>query len=153
MFLGTPFEGSNKAKWAGLLAHMAKFFPKAGVTETLLDHLKSDSSELEVLGKEFKGWLASRQTPEERQVHIACFCEELPTMTAIADAGRIVSPESAQIGNEKVIPLSADHQGICKFDNFEDPKYKTVLATLRRWVDEIKRTSSEPKPEAVRNSH
>ena len=74
-------------------------------------------------------------------------------MTAIADAGRIVSPESAQIGNEKVITLSADHKGICKFDNFEDPKYKTVLATLRRWVDEIKRTSSEPKPEAVRNSH
>ena len=104
------------------------------MNRNLLDHLKSNSHDLKSLGEEFPKWLVDRQNGAGRRVRVMCFFEELPT----PPVGLIVSRESAQIAGFDYVSLPADHVGMCKFENFEDPKYKTVLYTLRKWVEEIK---------------
>ena len=144
MFMGTPFEGSNTAKWTGLFEKLVELIPMAKTNKTLLDHLQTDSHDLRALGEEFPEWLANRERPGKGRIRVICFFEEFATKL-----GHIVSRESAQIGGNRLFSLPADHTGICKFDNFEDPKYKTVLSVLQSWVDEIKATSSAVKPEVV----
>lgn len=144
MFMGTPFEGSDAARWTGLFERLAKYIPTFTLNKVLLDHLKAESHDLKALGEEFPVWLKNRESPDGAQIRVMCFFEEFAT-----SVGTIVPRESAQIGGNNAVALPADHSGICKYDNFEDPKYKTVLRILERWVEEIKAASSATKPDVV----
>ena len=125
------------AKWANFLERLLKLV-NVNVNKTLLDHLQTDSHDLKALGEEFPKWL------NNRKVHVMCFYEEYPTKLC----GFIVPRTSAEIAGHDAVSLPGNHADMCKFDNFEDPKYKTVLNTLRTWVDEIKAANSakDPKP-------
>ena len=132
--MGTPFEGSDSAKWSGLFERLARLSPLCQINKELLNHLQTDSHDLKILGEEFPKWLNNRQSPAERKVRVMCFFEERPTRSL----GHIVPRASAQIAGYEAVSLPDDHVGMCKFDNFEDPKYKTVLNTLKKWVEEIR---------------
>lgn len=137
--MGTPFEGSDTAKWSSFFKRLSHLLPTASINENLLNNLQTDSHDLKVLGEDFPKWLNNRRNQWERQVHVVCFFEELPTRKW----GHIVPSKSAQLGGHEAVSLPDDHSGICKFDNFEDPKYKIVLNTLRKWMEEIKAASSD----------
>ncbi|KAL8791896.1 MAG: hypothetical protein Q9195_005472 [Heterodermia aff. obscurata] len=142
MFMGTPFEGSDTAKWASLFATMSKILPTAHINEELLEHLRPDSHDLKALGQAFPEWLMNHKGSAKPNIRVICFFEEFPTK----QLGHVVTRESAQCDGCKTISLPADHKGMCKFDNFQDPKYKTVLAVLREWVADIKAASPTAQP-------
>lgn len=73
------------------------------------------------------------------------FHEELST----AGVGHIVPRDSARIDGYNSVALHGDHTGICKFDNFEDPKYKNVRAILEAWIENIKNARKDEDPKAV----
>lgn len=132
--MGTPFEGSDTARWTGFFQRLSSLFPVVTINNTLLDHLKKDSHELKVLGEEFPKYLKNRSGSGRGRAHVACFFEEQPT----TKLGLIVTRDSAQIAGHDSILVPGDHVGICKFVNFEDPKYKTVLNILKQWLEEIR---------------
>lgn len=88
-------------------------------------------------------WLSSRR--RDGEVHLVSFHEELPT----AGAGHVVPRESARIDGYKSVPLHDNHTGICKFDNFKDPKYVVVLSILQEWMEKIKIAGQDDVPKAV----
>ncbi|KAI4177645.1 MAG: hypothetical protein LQ343_000108 [Gyalolechia ehrenbergii] len=137
VFMGTPFGGSDTTEWASFFERLLQVLPVGKFNKTLLEHLKKDSHQLKILGEEFPQWLNNRRHAEERKVRVMCFFEEFP----VPGVGHVVTRESARIAGYEAVSLPGDHRGICKFDNFQDPKYKTVLNTLRTWVDEIKAES------------
>ena len=145
MFMGTPFEGSDTTKWSNLFKRLSQLLPIGEVNKNLLDYLRPDSHELKILGEDFPKWLNNRQTPGERRVQVICFFEELPT----PGIGHIVPRESAQIAGHESLSLPDNHVGICKFDNFQDPKYKIVLSYLMKWVVEIREGSRVQSPQTV----
>ncbi|KAL8913113.1 MAG: hypothetical protein Q9171_002007 [Xanthocarpia ochracea] len=144
-FMGTPFEGSDTAKWSNLFKRLSQLLPIGEVNKNLLDYLRTDSHELKILGEDFPKWLNNRQTPGERRVQVICFFEELSTH----GIGHIVPRESAQIAGHESLSLPDNHVGICKFDNFQDPKYKIVLSYLMKWVVEIREGSRVQNPQTV----
>ena len=147
IFMGTPFEGSNTTKWIDFFGKIAKLLPTSGINTTLTNHLKPDSHELKTLTEDFAEWLTNMdRRPDEKdkdknkgkKIKVVCFSEEFPSQPG----GLIVPRELARIGGHKVIPLPADHIGIYKFENFEDPKYKAILPVLQGWVEEIKKADA-----------
>lgn len=133
--MGTPFEGSDTTRWTGFFGRLSSLFPVVTINKTLLDHLKKDSHDLKILGEDFPSYLKNRSGSGGRPVHVACFFEERPTSAL----GHIVPRDSAGIVGHESILLPDNHVGICKFDNFEDPKYKVVLGILKKWVEEIRK--------------
>jgi len=51
------------------------------------------------------------------------------------DATQLVEKESAILGypQEKTSQLDADHHGVCKFKNIDDPKY-ILLRNMLKWL-------------------
>lgn len=144
-FMATPFGGSDTTKWTSFFEKLSSLLPTVKINKNLLDHLQTDSHDLKDLGENFPKWLHNHRNQDKSQVRVMCFYEDLSTQSL----GHIVSRESAQLTGYETASLDANHTGICKFDNFEDPKYKTVLNTLRKWVEEIKARNNEEDTEAV----
>ena len=143
--MGTPFEGSDTARWTDRFVKLAQLTPDFNVNKTLLDALKQDSHVLKTLGEDFPKWLRDRKGPVGQPIHVMCFYEELSTV----GIGQVVPRESASIPGHPSSSMNDNHVGICKFDNFEDPKYKNILHTLRGWVDEIKAAAKSEEPKGV----
>ncbi len=68
-FLGTPFQGSDKAKWADFGRSFVSFF--ASTSSELLKGIEIKSDSLVALKDSFHLWLPSHK------VDIFCFWEEL----------------------------------------------------------------------------
>ena len=145
MFMGTPFEGSGTTKWVDFFEKFAKIIPATNINKMLTDHLKPDSHDLKALTEEFPEWLTSLERQARGGIQVMCFFEEFPSRPG----GQIVPRESAKLSGHHVVSISADHTGICKFDNFKDPKYKAVVHHLQKWVDEIKAANTAAKPKTV----
>lgn len=69
-FLGTPFRGSDKAKWVQTGRRFISAF--ASTNSSLLKDIESKSDELASLEHAFHEWLQTHQS-----VEIMCFIEEL----------------------------------------------------------------------------
>ena len=136
--MATPFGGSDTTKWTDFFQRLSHLSHIGSFNKALLDHLKTDSHELKTLGEEFPKWLNNRSKPKGKEVRVICFFEEFATKI-----GHVVPRESATIPGREELSLSSDHIGICKFDNFEDPKYKLVVGYLKRWIEEIKTVNQE----------
>ena len=125
-----------------LFEGVSKFLHIGSVDKQLIEHLNKDSHNLKKLGEELPQWLNNRQAPADKQVRVVCFFEALP-MKVAGHEEYVVPKESATLPGHEAISLLADHVGMCKFDNFEDPKYKDVISVLKRWVAEIKALSED----------
>ena len=132
-FMGTPFEGSEQAKWASRgekildLLHLGKY------NSQVLENLAPKSAKLANLGVDFPDWLGQRRKDPKTQIRIMCFFEDRPE----PKVGLIVSPESAKIAGYPDRAMHATHTGMCKYENKTDPNYQEVLGVLRRWIDKI----------------
>ena len=142
-FLGTPFEGSNKAQWAGTARILMKLLRLSNDNKELLDNLEPRSSSLATLSRDFPLWLAKENST--KKINVMCFYEE-----GDSSVGKIVSQQSASIQGQESLSLHSDHIGMCKFSNAEDANYKTVMQVLRGWVDELKRLRANNDETKVR---
>ena len=82
-FLGTPHQGSDKARWAETARTFLKVFKKTNAE--LSKDLDEKSEKLAKLGVQFPSLLTSRaQTPETR-IGVVCFYEGLSTRVGGVD--------------------------------------------------------------------
>ncbi|KAL8889203.1 MAG: hypothetical protein Q9192_006055 [Flavoplaca navasiana] len=142
-FLGTPFQGSDIAKWTDFGRKITDLF--GDTNKVLLDDLKQGSYQLKAFSEKFPEWLRGREGAEATKVEIVCFTEEFVT----GHLGKIVTDESAHIKGYKVLTLHANHQDMCKFSDKDDENYKAVMKVLLRWVKDLKEQQLK-KPKEVR---
>jgi len=79
-FLGTPLQGSSKAKWAEIGQRILFILPDS--EKSLVKDLTKSSERLEKLGEDFPQWLRDRAENSASKVLIMCFFEDHDTRLA-----------------------------------------------------------------------
>lgn len=123
LFLSTPHRGTDHAKTLNrVLKSSILHEPKTYVKE-----LCRNSATIEELNESFRHHAS--------KLRIFSFYETLATTVGFRDI-MILEKDSSTIGyeNETQKPLVADHHGVCKFSNTDDPNYKSVRDALRSVV-------------------
>lgn len=138
IFLGTPFEGSSKAKWAGRALKVLDLFStthKADVKD-----LEERSAKIISINDAFQKLLKARDRSEARQfIELACFFEQYAMYKAGKKVGIIVPKESASLPGIDSQSIQANHVDMCKFEDDDREGYKNVSQRLSQWISELDR--------------
>jgi hypothetical protein len=76
IFMGTPHAGANLAKWAAVLANLAKI--AKSTNQDIVEALKPGSQVLAGLEQEFHRMLEKRRRDGNPALKVFCMYEELP---------------------------------------------------------------------------
>ncbi|KAL1853436.1 hypothetical protein Plec18170_005433 [Paecilomyces lecythidis] len=130
LFLGTPHEGSDIAKWGLLLQNICSaVLPKKFMDSSpqLIKALKSDSETLQNISRLF--------VDIQPRFRIYFFHETRPTDLK-GTRELIVDERSAAPNFEGVerMGIEADHSHMCKFDDEDAPGYEAVADALIRYA-------------------
>lgn len=139
-FLGTPFEGSSKAKWG---SRALKIIDWIGTThkEDLKD-LEKRSEKLISINTAFQKFLKARDRSKSRNfVEVACFFEEYSLYKTGVKIGVIVPKESAFLPGIDAQPIQANHVDMCKFEDEDREGYKRISQKLSQWISELESRS------------
>jgi hypothetical protein len=141
LFFGTPFEGSNKARWGAMAAKFLQAFTDTNSKN--IKALEEGSETLVSINNNFAKFLMQRaRSRDEHSVDVACFFEELSLKVKGNSVGRIVTQDSAVIVGVDPIGIEADHLSMCKFEDDERRGYIRASEKLCSW---IKALDEEPK--------
>ncbi|KAF2726427.1 putative ribonuclease p/mrp subunit [Polyplosphaeria fusca] len=141
VFLGTPFEGSSKAKWAG---RALKVLDWVGTThkEDVRD-LEERSAKLISINDAFQKLLKARDRSEERRfIEVACFFEQYAMYKAGKKVGTIVPKESASLPGIDPQSIQANHVDMCKFEDEDREGYKNISQRLNKWISDLDRSKT-----------
>ncbi|KAL8739111.1 MAG: hypothetical protein Q9181_000222 [Wetmoreana brouardii] len=128
IFLATPHRGSPTASIGKILVNISKVSLKQNKTQ-LLAELERDNPSLTDLTEDFSRLHSHFLIASAWELAATDVAFYLPKIT-------IVPSESAKMGieNEILLPLSADHFSICKFQSSDDPLYKQVKGLINEFV-------------------
>jgi hypothetical protein len=138
VFLGTPFEGSSKAKWAGR-ALMVLDWVSTTHKEDVKD-LEQRSAKLLSINEAFQKFLKVRDRSDTKQfLEVACFFEQYAMYKAGKRIGTIVPKESACLPGIDPQSIQANHVDMCKFEDEDREGYKNISQRLSQWVSDLDR--------------
>ncbi|KAI8633627.1 hypothetical protein F5Y19DRAFT_461965 [Xylariaceae sp. FL1651] len=145
LFLGTPFEGSAKAKYASIALAIVKYVL---VTQPAsLSDLEERSRKLTDINHSFAQFLQRRDRSQDKpHLEVACFFEERPMRKPM---GFIVPKESATWLGVDAQSIQANHVGMCKFEDEFGSDYKSVAGKLSQWVKDIEKNKKADKKGGV----
>lgn len=141
LFLGTPFLGSSKAKYATIAT---------AILNCIIPTQRSNVKDLEVRSKKltdicaaFAKFLKARDRSRDLpHLEVACFFEERPMSKT---AGFVVPRESATWLGVDALSIQANHVNMAKFEDNYGTDYKTVTTKLKEWVKDIEKNKTEGK--------
>ena len=144
-FLGTPHRGSNSADWGIVLADITKVALQSPNVK-LLRGLQTGSEILDRIHARFMELLVK----PDFQVH--SFQEDRGMFGILGINGKVVGSTSSKIGIsfEIVETLSADHMGMARFKNQNDPNYLKVVTALKGHINAVKREAEQEAMQKVR---
>ena len=144
VFLGTPFEGSSKAKWAGRALKMLDWVSTTHKED--VKDLEERSGKLMGINDAFQKFLKARDRSETRRfVAVACFFEQYAVYKAGKKIGVIVPKESACLPGIDPQSVQANHSDMCKFEDEDREGYKGVSQRLSQWVSDLDRQAPAAK--------
>jgi hypothetical protein len=131
LFLGTPHNGSDLAKWGTLLQHICsavlpkKFFD---TSPQLIEALKSNNETLQNINRLF--------IPIIDRFHVYMFHESKP-MDFKGTRSLVVDEDSAapDIDGVERMGIERDHSHMCKFEDENAPGYDVVAEAVQRYAD------------------
>jgi hypothetical protein len=132
LFLGTPHNGSDLAKWGTLLQSICavvlpkKFFDSS---PQLIEALKTHNETLQNVNRLFAEILP--------RFHIYFFHESKP-MDLKGTRDIVVDEESAapMIGGVERMGIERDHSHMCKFESEDAPGYDVVAEAVQRYASD-----------------
>lgn len=131
IFLGTPFEGSVKARWASVaLKYLEVVRP---TNNDKVKDLEKRSQKLVSINEAFLKFLKARDR-SPTPVEIACFFEEYPTYVAGKNIGMIVPKSSAMLPGVDLLSISGSHAGMCRFEDEHRNGYISISNLLSQWI-------------------
>jgi hypothetical protein len=138
IFLGTPFEGSSKAKWAGRAVKVLDWVSTTHKED--VQDLQERSAKLMNINDAFQKLLKARDRSETRQfVEIACFFEQYAMYKGGKKIGIIVPKESACLPGVDPQSIQANHVDMCKFEDEDREGYKNISQRLSQWISDLDR--------------
>ena len=138
IFLGTPFEGSSKAKWAGRALKILDWISTTHKED--VKDLEERSAKLMSINEAFQKFLKARDRSETRQfLEVACFFEQYAMYKAGKKIGTIVPEESACLPGIDQQLIQANHVDMCKFEDEDREGYKNVSQRLGQWISDLDR--------------
>ncbi|KAK2757360.1 hypothetical protein FQN54_004874 [Arachnomyces sp. PD_36] len=147
LFLGTPHNGSDIAKWATMLQSICSVaLPKAFFDSSpqLVEALKTNNETLQNINRLFSDFLG--------KFHIYFFHEGKP-MDLKGTRRFIVDEESAAptIDGVERMGIEADHSSMCKFESENSPGYESVFDAIQRYADDAPSTIKRRWAEELEN--
>ena len=126
-FLATPHHGAHSAQ---LLSSILKATDHGH--RPFVDDLHSDSPAIQRINDSFRHY--------SEKIRLFSFFETRPFQFGVRKE-IVVKKTSAIMGlpNERSTHLDADHRGVCKFENPDDPNYITVRNAFVETLDVIRR--------------
>ncbi|OMP88505.1 Protein SERAC1, partial [Diplodia seriata] len=142
MFLGTPFEGSEKAKWAATALRLLSLV--SSTNDEKVKDLEERSAKLVSINDAFYKYWRSRDRSRVKKnfLEVACFFEEYP-MKIGGKKVHIVPKESACLKGIDPQSISAHHSDMCKFEDEYRNGYKCVTGQLQLWIKKLSSMSAE----------
>jgi len=131
IFLGTPFEGSEKARWGNRALQLLQLV--SATNNEKMKVLEERSQKLAGINADFYKLLKKRDQ-SANHLNVACFFEVYPTYVARKDIGLIVPKDSATLSGIDPIPIEASHTGMCRFVDEHRNGYKSISSTLTEWI-------------------
>ncbi|KAE9363156.1 hypothetical protein N431DRAFT_523969 [Stipitochalara longipes BDJ] len=128
IFLGTPHEGADLARWATLGLQFLKLDNNGKATRDL-EVLKKESSKLRDLSTAFGMLLRSHGESQDPQQKIEI----------------VVSQASASISGYEAIGIPDNHRNMAKFKSTDDIGYRRVSGYLKKWVKKLGETQVAEK--------
>ncbi|KAK3941299.1 Alpha/Beta hydrolase protein [Diplogelasinospora grovesii] len=144
IFLGTPFAGSKKAKWAKIAADLL-----ASLATTNADKVK-DLEERSKLLMEINHNFARFIKERDRNrpwVEIACYFEEIPTRVMGKNIGFIVDKESATLEGIEPLSIQEEHADMCKFEDEYRNGFVSITDKLNTWIKGFEEKNQEDENE------
>ena len=134
IFLGTPHHGSKKASLAKQVMILAKIFYQDTDTK-IIRALEEKSDVLERVTRGFGQVLSAGK------IKVHSFQEADKTNGVM-----IVEAHSSKIGylDETTGTIHADHRKMARFCSDDDTGFQSVVAVLRRWMEEPNQSESQP---------
>ncbi|KAJ4573123.1 hypothetical protein HRR82_006778 [Exophiala dermatitidis] len=132
LFLGTPHNGSNLAKWGSLLQKIcAVAFPKKFLDSSpqLVHALQANNETLQNINRLFIEVIG--------RFHVSFFYESKPTDLK-GTREFVVEEDSAAplIQGVERMGIEKDHSHMCKFEDESSPGYDVVAATIQRYASD-----------------
>jgi hypothetical protein len=138
LFLGTPFLGSSKARYAKVAATLMSIIlptQRANVKD-----LEEKSKKLIDICEAFAKYLRGRDRSRElAHLELACFFEERKMSRAI---GFVVEKQSATWQGVDALSIPANHVNIARFQDNDGSDYKMVVGKLKEWVGSIEKNKT-----------
>jgi len=134
IFLGTPHNGADPAKWGVILQGMVSALVPKRVMHSESQLVKTLQSNNETLQNINLHFLDIYQKFKICMVH-----EAMPTdIKASGSKAFVVDKDSAapMLPDVLYFGIEATHSGMCKFDTKNSPGYMNVSTTLKSWVQE-----------------
>ncbi|WEW55150.1 hypothetical protein PRK78_000578 [Emydomyces testavorans] len=158
LFLGTPHNGSDIAKFGSLLQSICgAVLPKKlfDTSPQLINSLKTDNEHLQIINRDFV------QIMDRFRIY---FFHESKPMDLKSTRAFIVDESSAAplMDGVERMGIEADHSGMCRFEDEGSPGYEAVAeailrystdapnAVFSRWAQEFKERKLERQEEARR---
>jgi hypothetical protein len=136
LFLGTPFEGSNTARYGSIAVDLLKYFTSTQ-PENITD-LKERSVKLAAINDLFAKFLIARNRNKKLPyLELACFFEAQPLYKGTLRIGFIVEKASATWPGIDAQSIPADHIDMCKFGDQAGSDYRSVADQLIQWIKSI----------------
>lgn len=140
IFLGTPFEGSSKAKWGSRALKILDLFSTTHKDD--IKDLEERSAKLMSINDAFQKFLKTRDRSEAGEiVEVACFFEEYAVYKARTKIGVIVPKESACLPGIDPQSIAANHVDMCRFEDEDREGYKSISQKLSQWISDVDRRS------------
>ncbi|KAK2601581.1 hypothetical protein QQS21_004899 [Conoideocrella luteorostrata] len=135
LFLGTPFLGSSKAKYAVIATAILDYIIP---TQRLnVKDLEVRSKKLTEICETFAKFLKARdRSRDQPHLEVACFFEERPMSKR---TGFVVPRESATWLGVDALSIPANHVKMAKFEDNHGSDYKMVVGKLKEWVNDIEK--------------
>ena len=147
IFLGTPFEGSSKAKWGSRALKILDWISTTQKAHT--KDLEERSAKLSSVNESFQKFLKARDRSESREfVEVACFFEEYAMYKLKTKIGVIVPKESACLPGIDPQSIQANHVDMCKFEDEDREGYKSISQKLSQWISNLDRRSKESEADS-----
>lgn len=141
LFLGTPFLGSSKAKYAKIAAAILDYVMR--VQPGNVKDLEVRSKKLTEICQAFAQYLKERDRSKVLPyLEVACFFEEYPMSKTL---GFVVPKENATWLGTEPLSIQANHVNMARFETQHGTDYKNVVGKLKGWITDIEKNKAEAK--------
>lgn len=141
LFLGTPFLGSSKARYARIATAILDYI--IPVQRGNVKDLEVRSKKLTDICQAFARYLKERDRSRDLPyLEVACFFEERPMSKR---QGFVVPRESATWLGTEPLSIQANHVNMAKFETNHGTDYKMVVGKLKNWIRDIEKNKAEAK--------